>query len=164
VATFGSDHIDGFLIHIAPDCADGTTTQIRYLKLIDRLTRRLVDVGVRLENPTATMLLTQSWPEDEPTPVYLSFENDERLQRSLVVPDDPPFKVIRNKAVVALLAASGITSAELKRLKRPDLDVGGIRPDVAVAKSGPRLARKVPIDAFALEVLTAYLAKRATGC
>jgi site-specific recombinase XerD len=160
VATFGADHVDGFLIHIAPDCADGTTTQIRYLKLIDRLTRRLVDVGVRQENPAAMMLLTQSWPEDEPTPVYLSFEDDERLQRSLVVPDGPPFKIIRNKAVVALLAASGITSAELKRLKRPDLDVGGTRPDVAVAKSGARLARKVPIDAFALEVLTAYLAKR----
>jgi len=62
--------------------------------------------------------------------------------------------------VVALLAASGITSAELKRLKRANLVVGGIRPDVAIAKSGPRLARKVPIDAFALEVLTAYLAKR----
>jgi site-specific recombinase XerD len=62
--------------------------------------------------------------------------------------------------VVALLAASGITSAELKRLKRPDLEVGGIRPDVAIAKSGPRLARKVPIDPFALEVLTAYRTKR----
>jgi len=159
-ATFGADHVDGFLIHIAPDCADGTTTQIRYLKLIDRLTRHLIDVGVRQENPAAMMLLTQSWPEDEPTPVYLSFEDDERLKRSLVVLDDPPFKIIRNKAVVALLAASGITSAEMKRLKRPDLDVGGTRPDVAVAKSGARLARKVPIDAFALEVLTAYLAKR----
>jgi site-specific recombinase XerD len=160
VATFGPDHIDGFLIHIAPDCADGTTTQIRYLKLIDRLTRYLVDVGVRQGNPAATILLTQSWPEDEPIPVYLSFEDDERLQRSLAVPDDPSLKVIRNKAVVALLMASGITSAELKRLKRPDLDVGGIRPDVAVAKSGPRLARKVPIDAFALEVLDAYLQRR----
>lgn len=56
VATFGSDHIDGFPIHIAADCADGTTAQIRYLKLIDRLTRHLVDVGLRQENPAATML------------------------------------------------------------------------------------------------------------
>jgi len=53
VAAFGSDHIDGFLIHIAPDCADGTTTQIRYLKLIARLTRYPVDAGVRQEDPAA---------------------------------------------------------------------------------------------------------------
>jgi hypothetical protein len=53
VAAFGSDHIDGFLIHIAPDCADGTTTQIGYLKLIDRLTRYPVDAGVRQESPAA---------------------------------------------------------------------------------------------------------------
>jgi site-specific recombinase XerC len=32
--------------------------------------------------------------------------------------------------------------------------------DVFVAKSGPRLARKVPIDALALETLTAYLDMR----
>lgn len=44
--------------------------------------------------------------------------------------------------------------AQLTRLQRPDLDVDGIRPDVAVARNGLRLARKVPIDAFALEMLT----------
>ena len=160
VATFGADHIEGFFTHIAPDCAEGTTTEIRYLKLIARLTRHLVDVDVRKDNPADTMLSTQTWPEDEPTPIYLSQHDDERLQRALALTADASFKQARNKAVVALLLATGITAAELRRLTRADIVADGIRPDVFVAKSGTRLARKVPIDAFALETLIAYLGMR----
>jgi len=31
-----------------------------------------------------------------------------------------------------------------------------VRPDVFVEKSGPRIARKVPLDAFSLKVMRAY--------
>jgi site-specific recombinase XerD len=58
--------------------------------------------------------------------------------------------------VVALFLATGITAAECRRLQLDDLTVDGVRPDVFVEKSGPRVGRKVPLDAFSLKVLRAY--------
>jgi hypothetical protein len=56
VATFGGVHIDGFLLDTAPDCAPGTTTQIRYLKRADRLTHILVTRGVCRDSRAVPML------------------------------------------------------------------------------------------------------------
>src|ERR1700712_3736256 len=75
--TFGSDHIDGFFGELARDCAPGTTTRLRYLKLIDRLVRHLVAMELRSANPVTQMLVAESWPGDEPTPIYLSLADDD---------------------------------------------------------------------------------------
>jgi hypothetical protein len=56
VATFGGGHIGGFLLDTAPDSAPGTTTQIRYLKLIEQLTRIPATRGVGRDNRAASML------------------------------------------------------------------------------------------------------------
>jgi integrase len=41
-------------------------------------------------------------------------------------------------------------------LRVDDLDTRGERPTVFVDKHGPRIARRVPIDAFAIDVLRSY--------
>jgi site-specific recombinase XerD len=156
VATFGADHVDAFFDEISNDCAPGTTTHIRYLKLIDRFTRHLVAVGLRKDNPATGMLSQWPWPEDEPTPIYLSSSDDKRLQEACRPVADATFKQLRNRAVVALFAASGVTAAESRRLRLEELTVDGPRPDVFIDKSGPRLARKVPLDAFSLDTLREY--------
>lgn len=161
VATFGVDHVDGFFQEISADCAPGTTTHIRYLKLIDRFSRHLVAIGERKDNPAAEMLIRWTWPEDEPIPVYLTLDNDKRLEAACCLVPDPTFKQLRNTAVVALFLATGVTAAECRRLQLDDLTVDGIRPDVFVEKSGPRIARKIPLDAFSLDVLRAYHKARA---
>jgi integrase/recombinase XerD len=156
VATFGADHINGFFEDLAHDCQPGTTTRFRYLKLIDRLTRHLVAIELRKENPAADLLARENWPEDEPTPIYLSEEDDRRLQAVCRTTTFPSAKELRNTAIVALFLGCGVTAAELSLLRVADLDVEDKRPSVLVEKHGPRLARRVPIDPFAVDVLRAY--------
>ncbi|WP_250537037.1 site-specific integrase [Caballeronia sp. AZ10_KS36] len=156
VASFGADHIDGFFAELAQDCAPGTTTRLRYLKLIERVTRHLVNIELRTDNPPALMLVNENWPQDEPTPIYLSTEDDARLQAVCVATEGAPFKDLRNTAIAALFLASGVTAAELRQLRVDDLDTHGERPTVFVDKHGPRIARRVPIDAFGVDVLRSY--------
>ncbi|WP_250528253.1 site-specific integrase [Caballeronia sp. GAWG2-1] len=156
VVSYGTDHLDGFFTDLTQDCAPGTSTRLRYLKLIDRFTRHLLNIELRTSNPAAQMLINESWPEDEPTPIYLPEEGDARLQAVCVSSDGAAFKELRNTAIVALFLASGVTAAELRQLRVDDLDVANDRPTVFVEKHGPRIARRVPIDAFAVDVLRAY--------
>lgn len=159
--TFGSDHINGFFEELARDCAPGTTTRLRYLKLIDRFVRHLVAMELRSANPAAHMLASEAWPEDEPTPIYLSLDDDRRLQSACVPLRQADFKSLRNTAIVATLLSAGITAAECRHLRLSDLDILGIRPDVMVQKRGPRIARRVPLEAFSLDVLREYHYARA---
>jgi site-specific recombinase XerD len=160
VVTFGADHIDGFFEELAHDCEPGTTTRYRYLKLIDRLARHLVALELRKENPAAVLLARENWPEDEPTPIYLSGEDDKCLQAICRTTAFSSAKALRNTAIVALFLGCGVTAAELSSLRVADLDVEDNRPSVLVEKHGPRLARRVPIDTFAIDVLRAYHAAR----
>ena len=162
VATYGLDDVEAFFVELAGDVTEGTTTQLRYLKLIDRLTRHLVAMEIRKDNPAATMLVGVSWPEDEPTPVFLSEMNDKRLQAACVVPPNATFKQLRGIAVVSVFLGTGITAAECRNLRTEDVDVDGIRPDVFVPKHGPRIARRVPLDDFALDVVREYGHTRAS--
>ncbi|SAL88275.1 phage integrase family protein [Caballeronia arvi] len=156
VATFGADHINGFFENLAYDCQPGTTTRFRYLKLIDRLARHLVALELRKENPAADMLTRENWPEDEPTPIYLSSEDDQSLQALCRSTTFSSAKELRNAAIVALFLGCGVSAAELSLLRLADLDTEDNRPSVLVEKHGPRLARRVPIDSFAIDVLRAY--------
>ncbi|ABK06907.1 hypothetical protein Bcen2424_0153 [Burkholderia cenocepacia HI2424] len=80
VAEFGTAHIDGFFVELDRDCAPGTSTRLRYLKLLDRLSRHLSLLDLRSDNPAASMLPQEHWPEDEPMPVFLSPDEDVGLQ------------------------------------------------------------------------------------
>jgi site-specific recombinase XerD len=160
MATFGSAEIDIFFNTLARESRPDTTTQLRYLKLIDRVSRHLVAMEVRKDNPASLMLVGQAWPEEEPTPVFLSQADDMRLQRACVAPADAPFKQLRSVAIVALFLGTGITSAECRQLNLDDLGVDGLRPDVYIEKRGPRIARRVPLELFCVDVLREYVSAR----
>jgi len=161
VTTFGSDHIQEFFDELANDCQPGTTTRHRYLKLIDRCARHLVAIELRAANPAAEMLAQEHWPDDEPTPIYLSEEDDKRLQAVCGLTNSESAKDLRNTAIVALFLSCGVTAAELSLLRVQDLDIEGLRPSLLVEKHGPRLARRVPVDRFAHDILRAYHQVRA---
>jgi hypothetical protein len=80
LATFGPEHLESFFDDVQNRCAPGTTTRLRYVKLIDRLCRHLVDVGLRHSNPAATFALSAAWPKDEPEPLFLDTDADTALQ------------------------------------------------------------------------------------
>ncbi|MFM0334466.1 tyrosine-type recombinase/integrase [Paraburkholderia strydomiana] len=148
LATFGPEHLDSFFDDVENRCAPGTTTRLRYVKLIDRLCRHLVDVGLRHTNPAATFALSAAWPEDEPEPLFLDTDADTALQ-CYVQPDaGDDTRLCRNRAVVALLLGAGLTAAELRAARWRDTVIDGIRPEVRVPKRGARLERTVALPPF----------------
>jgi hypothetical protein len=79
LATFGTAELDAFFADVDNRSAPGTTTRIRYAKLVDRLCRHLVVLGLRTENPGQALPRDEAWPEDEPRPLYLGPVEDGRL-------------------------------------------------------------------------------------
>jgi len=156
LATFGPDHLESFFADLDRRCKPGTTTRLRYQKLLDRLGRHLVDVGVRKTNPAAAYTLTQTWPEDEPVPVYLLEADDHRLQESVATLDGLDERAIRNRAIVALLLSTGITAQEIRQALADNLDLSPARPHLLIPKRGPREARRVNVDEFAQPALARW--------
>ncbi|WP_175948553.1 tyrosine-type recombinase/integrase [Burkholderia pyrrocinia] len=156
LATFGPDHLESFFADLDRRCTPGTTTRLRYQKLLDRLGRHLVDIGVRKTNPAAAYTLTQTWPEDEPVPVYLLEADDHRLQESVATLDGLDERAIRNRAIVALLLSTGITAQEIRQATADNLDLSPARPHLVIPKRGPREARRVNVDGFAVPALVRW--------
>ncbi|KVN06850.1 tyrosine-type recombinase/integrase [Burkholderia diffusa] len=163
LATFGPDHLESFFADVDRRCKPGTTTRLRYEKLLDRLGRHLVDVGVRKTNPAAAYTLTQAWPEDEPIPVYLQEADDHRLQTSIRSIDGLDDRALRNRAIVGLLLSTGITAQEVRHAAAVDLDLSSARPHLLVPKRGAREARRVNVSEFAEPALARWLNRSATA-
>ncbi|MFM0694685.1 site-specific integrase [Paraburkholderia graminis] len=154
--TFGSEHLESFFGDVDNRCAPGTTTRLRYVKLIDRLCRHLVDVGLRESNPAAVFALSAAWPEDEPEPLFLDPAADTALQ-GYVQPDaGDDARLCRNRAVVALLLGAGLTAAEIRGARCRDIVTEGTRPQVCVPKRGARLERTVALPSFSTPALAAW--------
>jgi site-specific recombinase XerD len=156
LATFSANTLEAFFAEVDNRCAPGTTTRLRYVKLLDRLCRHLVEIGLREANPAFEYARTQAWPEDEPEPLFLNPEADARLQ-AYVQPqltDEP--REVRNRAIVALLLGTGITSAEIRAAATDDLHLEPLRPHLEVPKRGPRDERRIALPGFAFAPLERY--------
>jgi site-specific recombinase XerD len=158
LATFSATHLEAFFADVDNRCAPGTTTRLRYIKLIDRLCRHLVEIGVRRANPAADYARMEAWPEDEPEPLFLDVEADARLQEYVQPQPDDELRDTRNRAIVALLIGTGITSAEIRGAAISDLITDGPRPEMRVPKRPARDERRIPLPTFALVPLALYQA------
>jgi integrase len=156
VATFGAEHVESFFAHVETRCAPGTTTRLRYGKMLDRLCRHLVEEGVRTVNPVTAMAAFERWPEDEPVPLYLDIDADARLQEWVAMAGDDDARALRNRAIVALFLATGVTAAELRQTQCDHLVIDGVRPHIEVPKRGPRDSRRIPLPVFAIGALSAW--------
>jgi integrase len=163
LAHFGSDHLESFFGDVDNHCSPGTTTRLRYVKLLDRLCRHLHELGVRSSNPVAPFIVAASWPEDDPVPLFLDPAGDAALQGYVqsVAGDDN--RLIRNHAIVALFLGSGITAAELRSAVPRDLVVDNVRPCLRVPKRGYRLERTVALPPFSTPALAAWQQLRAAS-
>ena len=161
VATFGPDHIDTFWQ--TPDARGySTATRMRYLKLLDRLCRHLVAIGVRKSNPAGQLVRDGQWPKAEPDPIYLPEDADARLQ-AWVQPnagDDPA--ALRNRAIVALFLGTGVTALEGRTARREDLQPDAAPPYLRVPAHGARDTRTIHLAAFAVPILTEWCVRRRT--
>ncbi|WP_028215347.1 tyrosine-type recombinase/integrase [Paraburkholderia mimosarum] len=157
MTNFGGDHIESFFSELGARSAAGTSTALRYARLLDRLCRHLIDIGARSDNPASHYVRTTGWPRGEPMPLFLDEAADLRLQGHVRAPAGSDAREIRNRATVALLLGSGITSAEIRAARRTDLVLDGPRPHLRVARHGARDERKVSLPPFATEPLTTWL-------
>ncbi|MFC0696822.1 hypothetical protein [Paraburkholderia humisilvae] len=64
LAAFGAADVESFFADVDTRCSPGTTTRLRYGKMLDRLCRHLVEEGIREENPVTAMAAFERWPED----------------------------------------------------------------------------------------------------
>lgn len=153
LVTFGPDHVAAFLAELDRTCTPGTSTRVRYAKLIDRLSRHLVEAGVRTIHPAGRTTRDFAWPDGEPEPCYLPPDADAALQRHVQPRANDTPTDCRNRAIVALLLASGITSAEIRATTcdAPDLDAQP--PALSVPRDRARPARRITLDEFALAPL-----------
>ncbi|MFP3709583.1 tyrosine-type recombinase/integrase [Paraburkholderia sp. SIMBA_009] len=161
LASFGEDHFAAFLEDLGGRCRAETSTALRYTKLVDRLCRHLIDVGLRAENPAAVRARLSAWPTREPVPGYLDECVDLRLQTALQDAPGADTRTIRNRAAVALLLVTGVTSAEIRRARREDVLVEAARLRLVVCAHAARAERVIPVAAFADAAMDAWLRCRA---
>ncbi|MFM0626984.1 tyrosine-type recombinase/integrase [Paraburkholderia xenovorans] len=156
LATFDAAHVESFFNDIQIGCLPGTSTRLRYAKLLHRLCRHLVEIEVRISNPAFEMNAFERWPEDEPLPLFLEPEADARLQ-TWAMPsrsDDP--RMLRNRAIVALFTGTGMSAAELRQTQQQHVLTDDMRPNAYVPKRGARESRRIALPAFALPALTRW--------
>ena len=161
LATFGANHLESFFAGVENRCTPGTTTQLRYAKLVDRLCRHLVEIGLRKSNPAADFARHTTWPEDEPVPLFLDPAADGRLQQHAQPAATDLQRETRNRAIVALLAGTGITAAEIRAATNKELIIDHVRPHVVVPKRGARDERKVTLPPFAVPALELWCSTHA---
>lgn len=74
-------------------------------------------------------------------------------------PADQP-RDTRNRAIIALLLGTGLTSAEIRAAKAGELVTEGPRPEMRVPKRGPRDERRIPLPSCTLAPLLRYTTRR----
>jgi len=159
LASFGSDHINAFWLD--PESASYTpATRMRYLKLIDRLCRHLVNAGVRASNPAADLVRDGRWPTDEPPPLFLAEDVDARLQDYVQPLPADDLTQLRRRAIVALFLGTGVTASEGRNATLHDLHPEAQPPYLHVPGKGPKMPRTIHLEAFAAAPLEAWLKAR----
>lgn len=159
VTSFGSDVLDGFWLD-GEAVHYSAATRKRYLKLIDRLCRHLVTIGVRDSNPAGELASSHQWPLTDPDVYFLSQEMDLALQEFVQpAPNEDPAK-LQKRAIVALFLGTGVTANEGRGARGRDLHLDAAPPYLHVPARRPKDARTVHVEPFALEPLTAWAAAR----
>lgn len=159
VASFGADVLDGFWLE--GDAAQySPATRMRYLKLIDRLCRHLLAIGVRDANPASELVLGQHWPVGDPDVLFLPDDVDLALQEFVrPQPGDEP-AALQKRAIVALFLGTGITASEGRVVRVQELNPRASPPYLHVPARPPKVSRTIHLEPFAVETLGAWLSVR----
>ncbi|EHP44196.1 integrase/recombinase [Cupriavidus basilensis OR16] len=161
LATFGSDHIEAFWR--TPEAGGySAATRMRYMKLLDRLCRHLVAIGVREGNPAEKLVRDGRWPQDDPLPIFLPEDADSRLQAHVQPHAGDNLPTLRSRAIVAFFFGTGVTVAEGRSAQVADLHPAAAPPYLRVPAHGARDTRTVHLDAFAVPILSAWIELRAS--
>ncbi|MGN5476322.1 tyrosine-type recombinase/integrase [Cupriavidus basilensis] len=102
------------------------------------------------------------WSGQGNPPLYLPEEIDLRLQDFVMADGSGDAATLRVRAVVGLFLGTGITAAEGRAAALHDLHATGHAPHLFVGIGRGRPARTIPLEAFAVDALRAWKARRQT--
>ncbi len=102
------------------------------------------------------------WSGQGNPPLYLPEEIDLRLQDFVMADGSGDAGTLRVRAVVGLFLGTGITAAEGRAAALHDLYATGDAPHLFVGIGRGRPARTIPLEAFAVDALMAWKARRQT--
>lgn len=111
-------------------------------------------------NPAHVMLLSQEAPARE-EPAWLS---EVELKAVLAcLPEGKNWKRLRDRAMIGMVVGAGLRTSEVLNLKASELNFkGGMLESVWVPPHKPKAGRQVPVQSFALELISPWLAERAS--
>ncbi|CAG2156555.1 tyrosine-type recombinase/integrase [Cupriavidus numazuensis] len=161
VANFSGKHIEAFWLQ-SEATSYAAETRTRYLQLLSRLCRYLVEIGLRDDNPAADLMSDAGWSGQGNPPLYLPEDVDLRLQDFVMADGGGDAATLRVRAVVGLFLGTGITAAEGRAAALHDLHPAGDAPHLVAGTGRGRPARTIPLEAFAVDALGAWKARRQT--
>ncbi|HBD37120.1 site-specific integrase [Cupriavidus pauculus] len=133
---------------------------MRYLKLVDRLCRHLVAIGVRDANPASELVVGQHWPVDDPDVLFLPEDVDRDMQEFVrPQPSDDPV-TLQKRAIIAMFLSTGVTASEGRAARIQDLNPHASPPYLHVPARPPKLSRTIHLEPFAVATLSAWLGER----
>jgi integrase/recombinase XerD len=133
------------------------STRRRYAQLLERTFEHLVKSGIRRGNPIAPLMQRLNKPEAPGFVSYLSKAEEDAFLAWVQAMEETHWQDQRNKTLLLLLSASGITEGELVALRIADVSLEDFKPTLQVGERGLKHAHATTINNFALPVLRRWM-------
>lgn len=138
-----------------PDAA--TNTRRRYAQLLAQTFEHWVKMRVRRANPMAPLMALVNKPEAPGFVSYLSKTEEDAFLTLVQAKDESDWHSQRDKTLMLLFSASGVTEGELVALHIQDVSLDDYEPALQVGPRGLKHAHTTTITEFALPVVRRWL-------
>lgn len=146
------------ITHREGEMPDATSsTRRRYAQLLASTFEHLVKTRIRRGNPMAPLMAVVNKPEAPGFVSYLSKVEEDALLAFVHAQDESDWHSQRDKTLLLLFAASGVTEGELVALRLQDVSLDDYEPALQVGQRGLKHAHTTTITEFALPTLRRWL-------
>lgn len=146
------------VLHREGDLPDASaSTRRRYAQLLAQTFEHLVKTRIRRGNPMAPLMALVNKPEAPGFVSYLSKAEEDAFLAFVQAMDESDWPGQRDKALILLFSASGVTEGELVALRVQDVALDDYDPALQVGPRGLKHAHTTTITDFALPVLRRWL-------
>ena len=146
------------ITHREGEMPDATSsTRRRYAQLLASTFEHLVKTRIRRGNPMAPLMALVNKPEAPGFVSYLSKVEEDAYLTGVHAQDESDWHSQRDKTLLLLFAASGVTEGELVALRLQDVSLDDYEPALQVGPRGLKHAHTTTITEFALPTLRRWL-------
>lgn len=137
--------------------AAAASTRRRYAQLLETTFEHLIKIRVRRGNPMAPVMATMNKPTAPGFVSFLTKSEEDAFLASVDAIDESDWHRQRDKVLMLLLCASGVTEGELVALRIADVSLRDYEPALQVGERGLKHAHTTTINDFALPALRRWL-------